>query len=140
MTEFIVFDEKNKTGLVTMNRPKALNALNLEMTLAFKKKLKLWKENPNIKCVIIKGVGKAFCAGGDIKAICLSGKNSKLKEDFFKYEYELNYAIQSFPKPYLSIWRGIVMGGGVGISIYGNYRIATLDTKLAMPESAIGFS
>ena len=139
MTEFINFYEKNNTGIITLNRPTALNALNLKMALAFKEKLNQWKKNKLIKGVVLKSKGKAFCAGGDIKSICLAGKNSKLKKNFFKNEYELNYAIKSFPKPYLSIWNGIVMGGGVGLSVYGNYRISTLKTKFAMPESAIGF-
>ena len=139
MTEFINFYEKNNTGVITLNRSAALNALNLKMAVAFKKKLNQWKKNKHIEGVILKSNGKAFCAGGDIKSICLAGKNSNLKKNFFKNEYELNYAIKSFPKPYLSLWNGIVMGGGVGLSVYGNYRISTLNTKFAMPESAIGF-
>ena len=138
MSECINFKENNNTGIITLNRPKSLNALSLEMCIDFKKILDECKNN-NIEGIIIKGEGKAFCAGGDIKKICLSDKNSELKKKFFKYEYELNECIYSFTKPYLSIWNGIVMGGGVGISIYGNYRVATNNTKFAMPESAIGF-
>ena len=135
----IKFNEINSTGLVLLNRTNALNALNLEMAIAFKKKLKEWKYKKNISRIIVKGLGKAFCAGGDVKSISLAKKDSDLKSNFFKNEYELNYYIQSFPKPYLSIWNGIVMGGGVGLSIYGDYRIATINTKFAMPESTIGF-
>ena len=93
----------------------------------------------NIKRVLLKGEGKAFCAGGDVKSVFLSSKISDLKKKFFFQEYKLNYAISQFNKPYLSIWNGIVMGGGVGLSIYGSARIATEKTKFAMPETAIGF-
>ena len=78
MTEFINFYEKNNTGVITQNRSAALNALNLKMALAFKKKLNQWKKNKHIEGIILKSNGKAFCAGGDIKSICLAGKNSNL--------------------------------------------------------------
>jgi len=139
MPEFIIFKEINKTGIIILNRPKALNALNLEMAVKLKNQLMLWKKDQNIKRVLIKGNRFAFCAGGDIKSICISKKNSSLRKNFFKQEYELNYLIQSFSKPYLAIWNGVVMGGGVGLSVYGKYRITTENAKFAMPESAIGF-
>ena len=139
MEKTIIFNIKNKTGEIILNRPESLNALNLEMAIDFKNKLNEWKNDKNINNVILKGKGKAFCAGGDIKSLYLSKKSSKLKEKFFNEEYKLNYIINNFPKPYLSIWNGIVMGGGVGLSIFGNYRVATEKTKFAMPESGIGF-
>ena len=139
MSNKIVFHEKNKTGIIILNKPKALNALDLEMAESFYSKLNDWKNNKKIKRILIKGEGKAFCAGGDVKSVSLSSKLSNLKKNFFYKEYKLNFAISNFNKDYLSIWNGIVMGGGVGLSIYGNARIATENSKFAMPETAIGF-
>ena len=139
MTNSIIFEEKNETGIILLNNPKVLNALNLEMAELFFSKLNQWQNNNNIKRVLVKGEGKAFCAGGDVKSMFFSSGVSDLKKIFLFKEYKLNYAINQFTKPYLSIWDGIVMGGGVGLSIYGNARIATENAKFAMPETAIGF-
>ena len=139
MKNKIIFQEENSTGIVILNNLKALNALDIEMAKLFIDRLSEWKKNKNIKRVLLKGEGKAFCAGGDVKSVFLSSKISDLKKKFFFQEYKLNYAISQFNKPYLSIWNGIVMGGGVGLSIYGNARIASEKTKFAMPETAIGF-
>ena len=135
----ILFKEINGTGIVHLNRPKALNALNLEMAEAFLKQLKKWQIDNNIKRVLLTGEGKAFCAGGDIKSMFLSSKVLDLKKKFLFKEYTLNYSISQFSKPYLSIWDGIVMGGGVGLSIYGSARIASEKSRFAMPETGIGF-
>ena len=139
MTNSIIFQEKNETGIILLNNPKVLNALDLEMAELFFSKLNQWQYNNNIKRVLLKGEGKAFCAGGDVKSMFLSSGVSVLKKIFLFKEYKLNYAISQFTKPYLSIWDGIVMGGGAGLSIYGNARIATENAKFAMPETAIGF-
>ena len=139
MKNFIIFKETNKTGIIHLNRPEALNALNLEMAEVFLKQLKKWQMDSNILRVLLTGEGKAFCAGGDIKSMFLSTKVSNLKKNFLFKEYTLNYAISKFSKPYLSIWDGIVMGGGVGLSIYGNTRIASEKSRFAMPETGIGF-
>ena len=139
MTNSIIFQEKNETGIILLNNPKVLNALNLEMAELFFSKLNEWQYNNNIKRILLKGSGKAFCAGGDVKSMFLSSGVSDLKKIFLFKEYKLNYAISQFTKPYLSIWDGIVMGGGAGLSIYGNARIATENAKFAMPETAIGF-
>ena len=135
----ILFLEKNQTGIITLNRPKALNALNLDMTIKFYEKLKEWEDNINIKRVLLIGTGNHFCAGGDVKSLFLNGDKNNLKYDFFKTEYRLNYLISQFKKEFLSIWNGVVMGGGVGLSIYGDHRLATDNSKFAMPETAIGF-
>ena len=135
----IVFSETNQTGIIKLNRPKALNALNLEMAKKFYDKLLEWEEKDNILRVLLVGEGKHFCAGGDVKSLVLAGKENSLKNDFFKIEYKLNYLISQFSKEFLSIWNGVVMGGGVGLSIYGDHRLATDNSKFAMPESAIGF-
>ena len=135
----ILFEVKNSTGIITLNRPNALNALNLNMAVQFSNKLREWENDNEIERVLLMGKGKHFCAGGDVKSVHLSGPFSKLKSEFFSKEYSLNLQIKKFPKPYLSIWQGVVMGGGVGLSIYGDYRIATESTKFAMPETSIGF-
>ena len=135
----ILFSEIDQTGIIKLNRPKALNALNLEMAKKFYDKLLEWEENNNISRVILYGEGKHFCAGGDVKSLVLAGKKNQLKYDFFKIEYRLNYLISQFSKEFLSIWNGVVMGGGVGLSIYGDHRLVTDNSKFAMPEASIGF-
>ena len=135
----ILFEVKSSTGIITLNRPKALNALNLNMAIQLSNKLKEWEIDDAVQRVLLLGEGKHFCAGGDVKSVHLSGPFSELKREFFSTEYSLNLQIKNFPKPYLSIWQGVVMGGGVGLSIYGDYRIATDSTKFAMPETSIGF-
>ena len=135
----IIFLEKNDTGIITLNRPKALNALNIDMAKIFSEKLQEWNENVNIQRVLLIGEGKHFCAGGDVKSLYLTKNENNFKEEFFRIEYKLNYLISQFKKEYLSIWNGVVMGGGVGLSIYGDHRMATDNTKFAMPETSIGF-
>ena len=135
----IIFLEKNNTGIITLNRPKALNALNIDMAKIFSEKLQEWNENVNIQRVLLIGEGKHFCAGGDVKSLYLTKNENNFKEEFFRIEYKLNYLISQFKKEYLSIWNGVVMGGGVGLSIYGDHRMATDNTKFAMPETSIGF-
>ena len=135
----ILFSEIDQTGIIKLNRPKALNALNVEMAKKFYDKLLEWEENNNISRVILYGEGKHFCAGGDVKSLVLAGKKNQLKYDFFKIEYQLNYLISQFSKEFLSIWNGVVMGGGVGLSIYGDHRLVTDNSKFAMPEASIGF-
>ena len=135
----IKFEIIRSTGVITLNRPQALNALNIDMAEQFSETLNKWSADKKIKRVLLKGEGKHFCAGGDVKKVHLSDNKSNLKKNFFSTEYKLNYEIYNFPKPYMSIWNGVVMGGGVGLSIYGDYRIVTDTTKFAMPETAIGF-
>ena len=139
ISNFIEFLVKNRTGIIKLNRPNASNALNYEMASIFLEVLLRWKKNTNINRVIIYGEGKSFCAGGDVKSLFLSSAKNNLKKKFFQKEYLLNYNINQFNKDYLSIWDGIVMGGGVGLSIYGNQRLVSEKAKFAMPETAIGF-
>lgn len=100
------------------------------------------ERDPNIKAVLVKGAGEnAFCAGGDVKSVrelCLKGEQHKALE-FFREEYKLNYKIANMKKPYIALISGITMGGGVGVSVHGRYRVATEKTVFAMPETAIGF-
>lgn len=144
MSELIIEELAGKNGLVgriTLNRPHALNALTKSMCEGIFECLMKWSENPKIKLLIIKGAGeKAFCAGGDIRQIHLDGPFSEIEgHDFFSKEYKMNAALFHFKKPYFAFWNGIVMGGGVGISLHGSTRIATEKLVFAMPETAIGF-
>ncbi|XP_062908061.1 3-hydroxyisobutyryl-CoA hydrolase, mitochondrial isoform X1 [Mobula hypostoma] len=127
-------------GIITLNRPKALNALNLSMIRQIYPQLKEWEQDSETSLVIIKGAGeKAFCAGGDIRAVTEAGKvGDRLAEDFFREEYILNNAIGSCKIPYIALIDGIVMGGGVGLSVHGHFRVATEKTLFAMPETGIG--
>lgn len=130
-------------GVITLNRPQALNALTLEMTEAIDRQLIAWASDPAVKLVIIEGAGdRAFCSGGDVKAVALSMKNdtgSTLGRDFFHAEYILNNRIYTYPKPYISLIDGIVMGGGKGLSAHGSHRIVSEKILFAMPETSIGF-
>ncbi|KAM3917067.1 3-hydroxyisobutyryl-CoA hydrolase, mitochondrial [Leptodactylus fuscus] len=128
------------SGVITLNRPKALNALNLNMSRLIYNQLKLWEEDPETFLVIIKGTGgKAFCAGGDIIAVTQAGKaGAPLAQDFFRQEYILNNAIGTYKKTYVALIDGITMGGGVGLSVHGHFRVASDKTLFAMPETAIG--
>jgi len=138
-SNFIQFSIVSDTGIINLNRPKVLNALNLEMAQQFYKKIREWNSDSQIKRVLLKGEGKSLCTGGDIKSLYFSSNKNKLKKKFFQVEYKLNNTINEFTKPYLSLWNGLVMGGGVGLSIYGNCRLVSDTTKFAMPETAIGF-
>ncbi len=128
-------------GLITLNRPKTLNATNLKMIIALHNQLKEWQMNSSINAVIINSSSeKSFCAGGDIREIYeQKQKNNQALIDFFWHEYRLNYYIAHYPKPYIALLNGITMGGGVGISFHGKYRIATESLLFAMPETSIGF-
>jgi enoyl-CoA hydratase/carnithine racemase len=149
---WVLTQEQGGAGLITLNRPKALNALSLSMIRDITAALLRWRDDPNIKLVAIRGMGKAadgafapfgaFCAGGDIRFFhqAALGGDPAL-EDFFTEEYSLNHLIHTYPKPYLAFMDGICMGGGMGISGHGganSVRIVTERTKMAMPETNIG--
>jgi len=136
----VLMEKVGKAGVITMNRPRVLNALNLSMVRQIYPQLKKWEKDSEIDIVIIKGRGeKAFCAGGDIRAVTEAGKvGDSLAQDFFQEEYILNNAIGTYQKPYIALMDGITMGGGVGLSVHGRFRVATERTLFAMPETAIG--
>lgn len=136
----ILLERSGCAGVITLNRPKALNALNLSMIRQIYPQLKKWEKDPETSIVIIKGTGgKAFCAGGDIRAVTDAGKvGDRLSQDFFREEYILNNAIGTYQKPYVALIDGITMGGGVGLSVHGRFRVATEKTMFAMPETGIG--
>jgi enoyl-CoA hydratase len=138
-TTDILFERKGKLGLITMNRPKALNALTHEMSLALDRQLKAWDDDRKVETVAIVGAGdRAFCAGGDIRALYQSGPKGQLTREFYWNEYRMNRRIFRYAKPYVALMDGITMGGGVGVSAPGRYRVATEKTLLAMPETGIG--
>ncbi len=133
--------EGGDLGVMTLNRPAVLNALNHTMILALQEQLSLWAKAPHIKAVVIRAApGRAFCAGGDIRHSydCMLAHDPALQH-FFYDEYQLNRYIFHYPKPYIALLDGITMGGGVGISIHGSHRVATERLMFAMPETGIGF-
>ncbi|XP_051478927.1 3-hydroxyisobutyryl-CoA hydrolase, mitochondrial isoform X3 [Apus apus] len=140
LTGEVLLEKKGGAGIITLNRPKALNALNHSMIQQIYPQIKTWEQDPETFLIIIKGTGgKAFCAGGDIRAITDAGKaGDRLAQDFFRGEYTLNNAIGTCRKPYVALIDGITMGGGVGLSVHGHFRVATEKTLFAMPETAIG--
>src|SRR3954453_19292602 len=142
-TEDILFGREGGVATITLNRPQALNAFTLGMYRALAPMLRQWEADPDIRAVLIRGAeGRAFCAGGDVRAIYEAGRgisgDRELTAVFFREEYEIIRHIHRFPKPYLAIVAGITMGGGAGVSVNGAYRVATERTLLAMPETGIG--
>jgi enoyl-CoA hydratase/carnithine racemase len=140
MIDDVLFEQRGAAGIITLNRPKALNALTRDMCLRMKAQLEDWAKDPNIKAAVIRGAGeRAFCAGGDIRALYDSGKaGTPYALEFYRDEYRLDAAIKHFPKPYVALVHGIVMGGGVGVSVHGSHRIAAESAVFAMPETGIG--
>jgi enoyl-CoA hydratase len=131
-----------RVGRITLNRPKALNALDLPMIRTITHALQTWRDDPHIHAVVIEAAGdRAFCAGGDIRALRQHqlDDNRAPVDAFFTEEYALNRMIAAYPKPYVALIDGICMGGGIGVSIYGDYRVASEHAMFAMPETAIGF-
>ncbi len=127
-------------GRLVLNRPKALNALDLDMIRVLTEKLEAWAQDDAVRLVIIEGSGgRAFCAGGDVRVIrdnVLRG-DAAASEAFFASEYRLNRIIAEYPKPYVALIDGISMGGGMGLSIHGSHRVVTEHAVMAMPETAI---
>lgn len=141
MSAELGIETKGALGLIRLNRPKAINALTLEMVNGLETALTRFAADPAIAAVLVSGEGeRGLCAGGDIRALYdhrAEGIGPGLA--FFAAEYRLNAQIAAFPKPYIAFMDGITMGGGVGISAHGAVRIVTERTRLAMPETGIGF-
>ena len=135
----IRFERRGHAAIVTLNRPKALNAVTHAMVLALAAKLPEWEADSAVKAVIVKAEGRAFSAGGDILDIYQAGRAGKPPVQFFADEYRLNAAIRNFGKPYVAPIDGIVMGGGVGVSFHGSHRVMGEKAQFAMPEVGIGF-
>jgi enoyl-CoA hydratase len=129
-------------GHLTLNRPRALNALTLDMVRSLATTLEEWATDPAVKLVLIDGAGdRGLCAGGDIRSLydAALANTLDLPKQFFREEYRLNAQIAAYPKPYVAFMDGIVMGGGIGVSAHGSLRIVTERSRLAMPETGIGF-
>jgi enoyl-CoA hydratase len=139
----ILLERHGGLGVVTLNRPQALNTLSLAMYRRFDPQLIAWGEDESVRAVVLRGAGdRAFCAGGDVRAIRDArregGGSGDYKADFFREEYRLIERVHRFPKPYVALVNGITMGGGCGVSINGGFRVATERTVFAMPEVHIG--
>lgn len=132
----------NGTGVLELNRPKALNSLNPDMIHIINETLAEWKDDDSVKQVLVYTENpKAFCAGGDVRYArdaMLEGR-AEDADDFFRDEYTMNELIANYPKPYIAVWDGIIMGGGLGISAHASHRITTANAWASMPEMAIGY-
>lgn len=140
MTEFVATEVQGGVGYLTLTRPQALNALSLDMVRAITQALDQWAADPQVHAVVVAGAGgKAFCAGGDIRFFHRAALAGDPELDrFFAEEYALNHKIHRYPKPYIALMDGVVMGGGMGISQGARRRLVTDRTKMAMPETNIG--
>jgi enoyl-CoA hydratase len=141
-TADILFERRGAAGVVTLNRPKALNAVSHGMVLALRRQLDAWADDPAITRVVITANGeRAFSAGGDIRALYDLGKAGRHAQalQFWADEYPLNTLIKTYRKPYVALIDGIAMGGGIGVSVHGSHRVAGDRCSFAMPEVGIGF-
>ena len=140
-TEDLIVTREGGLGVITLNRPKAINALTLEMTRGIAKALDGFEADPSIALVLMEGSGeRGLCAGGDLRGLYESMREGgDLGKIFWREEYILNARLASYPKPYVAYMNGMVMGGGVGLSAHGRHRVVTEKTAMAMPEVGIGF-
>ncbi|KAK5119112.1 hypothetical protein LTR62_000323 [Meristemomyces frigidus] len=139
----VLFNSHLGLRTITLNRPKKLNSLNGSMARKIVPRLQEWSKSQLANVVVIKGEGRAFCAGGDVAALALQNKKGREgqqeSKDYFALEYKLDHLIATYTKPYVAFIDGITMGGGVGLSLHAPFRIATENTVFAMPETTIGF-
>ncbi|MEK1892559.1 MAG: enoyl-CoA hydratase/isomerase family protein [Rhizobium sp.] len=137
----VIVERRASAGIIRLNRPRALNSLTLEMVRAVAAALDDFAADATIAAVVVSGEGeRGFCAGGDIRALHESGRaGTDLAMTFWREEFRLNYRIATYPKPYVALMDGITMGGGVGLSSHGRHRVVTERTRLAMPETGIGY-
>ncbi|NKG21250.1 enoyl-CoA hydratase/isomerase family protein [Paeniglutamicibacter terrestris] len=137
----VLFAVRGTLGVITLNRPRAVNALTATMATAMLETLLRWATDPAVHQVLVRGSGeRGLCAGGDIVAIYRDiTSGGQETEEFWSTEYSLNSLIQSYPKPYIAYMDGLVLGGGVGISAHGSHRLVTTRTRSGMPETTIGF-
>jgi len=140
MSHDVEFSVHGGIGRITLNRPKARNALNTAMVLAIKEQLDAWEIDPEVRAAVVLGAGEhGLCAGGDVRDMQASAiRGDDGAAEFFRAEYRMNARIHQFAKPYISIMDGLAMGGGIGVSAHGSVRIVTERSLLAMPEVTIG--
>ena len=138
----VLFGHRGRLGVITLNRPRAVNALTAGMVDLLLRRLTAWAKDDDVAAVLVQGAGeRGLCAGGDIVAIyrdMLHGGNQTA--GFWQTEYRVNSLIARYPKPYVALMDGLVLGGGVGISAHGNVRVVTERTRMGMPETTIGFA
>lgn len=141
MSDEVILDRAGSAAVIRLNRPKALNSINLPMVRTIREAMERYAQDPTVSAVILRGEGeRGLCAGGDIRVLYDMGKsNDPEATRFWREEFPLNYAIAHYPKPYVALMDGITMGGGVGLSSHGRHRIVTERTRLAMPETGIGY-
>ncbi|MEU9988140.1 enoyl-CoA hydratase/isomerase family protein [Streptomyces sp. NPDC007971] len=140
--EPVLLHTSGRAAHITLNRPKALNALSHVMVRRIDEALTVWEHDPAVETVVVSGAGeRGLCAGGDIRAVHDDARDGDgtASAAFWRDEYRLNARIARYPKPYVALMDGIVMGGGVGISAHGSVRIVTERSRVAMPETGIGF-
>jgi enoyl-CoA hydratase len=137
----LIVRREGSAGIIRLNRPKAINAMTLEMSIGIDAALDQFESDPAVALVLLEGAGeRGLCAGGDIRGLYESSKaGGDLGKMFWRQEYLMNARIAKYPKPYVAFMDGLVMGGGVGLSAHGRHRVVTEKTKLAMPEVGLGF-
>ncbi|MDO5743819.1 MAG: enoyl-CoA hydratase/isomerase family protein [Micrococcaceae bacterium] len=137
----VLFEVRGTLGVITLNRPRAVNALTAAMATAMLEILVEWADDPAVSQVLVRGAGeRGLCAGGDIVAIYRDiTTGGRQTENFWATEYRLNSLINAYPKPYIAYMDGLVLGGGVGVSAHGSHRLVTTRTRSGMPETTIGF-
>jgi enoyl-CoA hydratase/carnithine racemase len=137
----LIVRREGSAGIIRLNRPKAINAMTLEMSVGIDAALDQFEADPAVAVVVLEGAGeRGLCAGGDIRGLWESSKvGGDLGKVFWRQEYIMNARIAKFPKPYVAFMDGLVMGGGVGLSAHSSHRVVTEKTKLAMPEVGLGF-
>ena len=141
MTDLIKTEVRDTTGVITLDRPKALNSLSPEMARAIDATLKQWRDDDAIAQVVVQSSAKHFCSGGDVRAAregILEGRGDEV-DAFFADEYAMNLDIANYPKPYIALCNGVIMGGGMGISAHGSHMVVTEDAFASMPEMNIGY-
>lgn len=137
---FILSSIIGTTGIITLSRPHALNALSYEMVTAISSNLNAWAIDASIEQIILESSDKKiFCAGGDIKEVAENKDDFAFQKDYFYKEYRLNQLIKNYPKPIIAIVDGLALGGGVGISLHAQYSVITPQGRMGMPETTIGF-
>ncbi|KHL03957.1 enoyl-CoA hydratase/isomerase family protein [Sinomonas humi] len=143
MSEHVRSEVRGGLGILTLDRPKALNSLDHGMVLALERQLQAWAETPEVRAVVVRGGARGLCAGGDVRSLYTGTNDDAVR--FWADEYRLNALIGAYPKPYIPLMDGITMGGGLGISAHapqasGSMRVVTERTVVAMPETRIGFT
>ena len=137
----LIVRREGAAGVIRLNRPKAINAMTLEMSIGIDAALDRFETDPEVAVIILEGAGeRGLCAGGDIRGLWESSREGgDLGARFWRQEYVMNARIAKYPKPYIAFMDGLVMGGGVGLSGHASHRVVTDRTKLAMPEVGLGF-